>query len=100
MKIKLTFKGGDGSGNYGHSGRPGKIGGSSDEGGSAPIGWKKLPGSGTMLKKGSKGKIATINQSDGGKWLLHTGKRGQALGKPMEFDSLEEAVRVAERLVK
>ena len=29
MKAKFVFKGGSGSGNYGHSGRPGKIGGSS-----------------------------------------------------------------------
>lgn len=29
MKGKITFKGGKGSGNFGHSGRPGKVGGSS-----------------------------------------------------------------------
>lgn len=28
MKIILRYKGGSGSGNYGHSGRPGKVGGS------------------------------------------------------------------------
>lgn len=30
MKVTIRYKGGSGSGNYGHSGRPGKIGGSSD----------------------------------------------------------------------
>jgi len=33
MKGFLTFKGGAGSGNFGHGGRPGKVGGSSDAGG-------------------------------------------------------------------
>jgi len=28
MKAKFVFKGGTGSGNFGHSGRPGKVGGS------------------------------------------------------------------------
>lgn len=28
MKAKLVFKGGKGSGNFGHAGRPGKVGGS------------------------------------------------------------------------
>lgn len=32
MKGKITFKGGSGSGNFGHSGRKGKVGGSSPGG--------------------------------------------------------------------
>jgi len=35
MKYKIVLKGGAGSGNYGHAGRPGKIGGSSEGGGKA-----------------------------------------------------------------
>lgn len=38
MKITIIYKGGPGSGNYGHEGRPGKLGGSSPgKGGSKPI---------------------------------------------------------------
>lgn len=43
MKIKLQFKGGNGSGNYGHSGRPGQIGGSGSSSGSGP----RVPGRGS-----------------------------------------------------
>jgi len=32
MRIKLTYKGGPGSGHHGHSGRPGKVGGSAPSG--------------------------------------------------------------------
>lgn len=37
MKINIRFKGGSGSGNFGHTGRPGK------QGGSAPGGGKAIP---------------------------------------------------------
>lgn len=44
VKARLVFKGGKGSGNHGHSGRPGKIGGSSGggsgSGGKIPF-WQK-----------------------------------------------------------
>lgn len=33
MKVKLVLKGGSGSGNFGHAGRPGEIGGSEPGGG-------------------------------------------------------------------
>lgn len=32
MKLRIVYKGGEGSGNFGHSGRPGKLGGSATGG--------------------------------------------------------------------
>lgn len=32
MRLTIRYKGGSGSGNFGHSGRPGKVGGSADDG--------------------------------------------------------------------
>lgn len=41
MKVKLVLKGGSGSGNFGHAGRPGEVGGSEPgEGGSREAGQK------------------------------------------------------------
>jgi len=45
MKGFLTFKGGQGSGNFGHDGRPGKVGGSSDSGGGGGGGAAVIEGS-------------------------------------------------------
>ena len=69
----LTLHGGPGSGNFGHEGRPGEVGGSSSEGGgNVPDAdtlehVKDLPGStGPKLEKDSSGKQYVVKYNHGG----------------------------------
>ena len=87
MKCKIRLKGGAGSGNHGHSGRPGKIGGSSEGGGTrsikleysngkvmkAPTGWFHERGQ-VFSKRSTKNGVRTdvIVKRDGVKWVRET----------------------------
>ena len=80
MEFKLRFKGGTGSGNHGHAGRPGK------RGGSMPSGTK------TSLTIGGGGKKDWRNLSSAKKHAIMNAAKASATPKPMTGNYMRDDV--------
>jgi hypothetical protein len=78
------YKGGEGSGNFGHSGRPGEVGGSG--GGDGDGGSKSLVGYSDKTTLGDDGKIRTTDVTDAAKALFEG--RKVELYQPKEVSTL------------
>ena len=80
--VELTeqLKGGKGSGNFGHAGRPGKQGGSSSKGGSSLQ--PSPPPSNKSFSKKSKGKKQSLKKLTIQKAASMLSEKGYKLGQP------------------
>ncbi len=116
MKIKFVYKGGSGSGHYGHVGRPGKQGGSladaessiyerdkrdfqsADPKKQAAAGWKKS-GSSQVMEKG-RVRVTVTPQKDGSREFVaisyqDTQNEDRVVWDSEEFDTMEDAMNKA-----